>query len=262
MPELPEVEMARMIVQGTALGRRIDDIDVLDRKMFVKGTEEEMRRSFLGSEVTGTFRHGKNLLIGIGDRWLYVHLGMSGSLHMVGPGEGTPHQRLRLGMGGSVLVLDDPRRFGRFGLYRRPEDLVSEKGLGPDALRITDRELAERMEGRRGAIKPLLLDQSILAGVGNLYADECLFQEGLHPATGVRVMTGAELTGLGRRVRKVLETSIAAGTDFAKLPDGSLLRRREEGAPCPRCGRELASMRLGGRTTVLCPACQPFRADW
>ncbi len=261
MPELPEVEMTRLFIDNRVKGRCVVSLDVKDGKMLTNGTESAMRKAFTGMTVCDAHRHGKNLLVRIGDDHLYVHLGMSGSLHLLGDGEHTSHERLSLVLDDGALVLDDPRRFGRFGLYHRIEDLLTEKDLGPDALTVSEKVFVSRLQGRRGSIKPLLLDQSVVAGVGNLYADEALFQERLHPSTKIGTLSGKDLAGLGKRVRKVLETSISVRTDFTELPEGFLLRDRAEGAPCPRCGTELVAIRVGGRTAVLCPACQSQRTE-
>lgn len=256
MPELPEVEMARRFVEENLMGHPVTCLEVLDEKMLVCGCERAMRDAFLGMAVGRPHRHGKHLLVRIGEDYLYIHLGMSGSLHLLGSGESTKHTRFRMCLDMGDLVLDDPRRFGRFGVYHRIGDLIDERGLGPDALTVPDRVFASRMTGRRGSIKPLLLDQGVISGVGNLYADEALFQEGIHPATRADKISGEDLTRLAERVRKILETSIGVGTDFSSLPEGYLLRDRREGAPCPRCATGLVAIRLGGRTTVMCPSCQ------
>jgi formamidopyrimidine-DNA glycosylase len=261
MPELPEVEMARRFFEERLKGRRVASLEVKDGKMLTGGSERSMKEAFVGNSVDNAYRHGKNLLVRIGDEHLYIHLGMSGSLHLVNDDEHTSHERLRLGLDEGALVLDDPRRFGRFGLYHRIEDLLIEKDLGPDALTVANKVFTSRLEGRRGSIKPLLLDQSIIAGVGNLYADEALFQELLHPATRVDTVTRTELIGLGKCIRKVLETSISVRTDFSQFPEGFLLRDRRDGAPCPRCSTNLMATRIGGRTTVLCPECQSRRTE-
>lgn len=248
--------MARRLVEENLRGHPVTSLEVLDGKMLACGSESVMRDAFLGRTVGLAHRHGKHLLINIGENYLFIHLGMSGSLHLLGRGESTSHARFRLGLKYGDLVLDDPRRFGRFGLYRRVDDLVREKGLGPDALTVPDRVFVSRMTGRRGSMKPLLLDQTIVAGVGNLYADEALFQERMHPATKAVDLSEKDLAKLAERIRKVLETSVSVGTEFSALPEGYLLRDRREGAPCPRCAAAMVAIRIGGRTTVLCPSCQ------
>lgn len=251
--------MARMFLEENLKGRRIVSLDVLDTKMLASGSEINMREAFVGRTADGVRRHGKHLLIKIGDDHLYMHLGMSGSLHILERDERSPHQRFRLGLDGETLVLEDPRRFGRLGIYHRMEDLLNERGLGPDALTVSDRVFVSLMANRSGSIKPLLLDQRVVAGVGNLYADEVLFQERLHPATKVNALSREEMAGLGRSIRMVLKTSIGVRTDLSRLPEGYLLRDRRVGAPCPRCGGALSSLQIGGRRAVFCQVCQSRR---
>lgn len=248
--------MARRFVDLHSLGGRVWGVKVLDQKMLDPKTDDLSDR-FVGRTVQGTARHGKNLFIDLGTGYIHIHLGMSGSLHFLkGQEERTGHERLRITLDRGALVLDDPRRFGRFGHVRDVPGFVAEKGLGPDALSITDDEFVARIGNRRGAIKPLLLDQGILAGVGNLYADEVLFQEKVHPRAIANELSARKLVKLRGRIGSVLNTSISVGTDFSRLPSGYLLRQREVGGPCPVCVDVLISAQVGGRTSVLCPSCQ------
>jgi formamidopyrimidine-DNA glycosylase len=157
---------------------------------------------------------------------------------------------------GRSLVYDDQRMFGSIGLAKSVHDFVEEHRLGPDALGITPQEFASRAGGSSRAIKGVLLDQHVLAGVGNLYADESLFQAKLHPLAPADGLSPASLRKLGRCIPMVLSASIAAGTDFGLLPDGFLLRAREEGARCPRGNGRLERIQAGGRSSYLCPRCQ------
>ncbi|HNU36089.1 MAG TPA: DNA-formamidopyrimidine glycosylase family protein [Methanomassiliicoccales archaeon] len=262
MPELPEVEMARKLVNGSMLHLRVLATEVLDPGMLQEVAPEAVVRVLQDKEVVGTARHGKNLFICFRDGALHIHLGMSGSISYEDDADRhSPHERLRLVMDRGVMILDDPRRFGRIGWVPSVGHLVSNKGLGPDALSVSDEEFVSRLVGRKSSIKPTLLDQSVVAGVGNLYADETLFQERLHSATRTDSLSTREKAALGMRIREVLETSISVRTDFSLLPDGYLLRDRRERAPCPRCEAELEVIRIGGRTTVFCPACQSLRAE-
>ena len=255
MPELPEVETVRRYVEGRALGQRVMAVEVLDDRM-LQGPRDLADRS-VGREIKGTARHGKNLFLDLGHGLLHIHLGMSGDLRYLEELEASiPHQRLRLRLERGSLVLDDPRRFGRFGWVPSVSDLVTSAGLGPDALSVSGEEFVARIKGRRGAIKPLLLDQHLLAGVGNLYADEVLFQERLPPTIPARCLSQEDLEGLGCSVRRVLGASIEVGTDLERLPSGYLLRQRVSGGPCPRCGAILLARKVGGRTTIFCPECQ------
>ncbi|MCG7843965.1 MAG: hypothetical protein MIO90_00870 [Methanomassiliicoccales archaeon] len=259
MPELPEVEMAKRFVEGRALGRTLVRLEVLDRRMLGGGTEDDMH-DLEGQRLQTVERHGKNLFLNFGKGVLHVHLGMSGSvLFCKDRYHHSSHERLRLNLDRGVLLLDDPRRFGRFGWAPSMADFVAMKGLGPDALTITEREFVERLTRKKSAIKAVLLDQHVLAGLGNLYVDEVLFQMGICPRTPASVVPQEVLEGLWRAVGDVLDASLKAETDFQNLPRGYLLRQREKGGMCPRCGHALSSTMVGGRTTIFCPNCQKER---
>lgn len=249
--------MARRFVQRNLLNSKVVQVEVLDPRMLQEIAPEILESKLQYKEVLGTGRHGKNLLLCFEDGALHIHLGMSGNISFSDDVDlHSAHERLRLSMDHGVVILDDPRRFGRFGWVRDMEQLISKKRLGPDALSVSEEEFVRKLEGRKGALKPTLLDQSVIAGLGNLYVDEVLFQELLHPATNTNKLCRNDMADLGKRIRKVLEASISVRTDFADLPCGYLLRDRREGAPCPRCGKGLESMRIGGRTTIVCPSCQ------
>jgi formamidopyrimidine-DNA glycosylase len=255
VPELPEVEAARRYLHERAIDHRIEDVIVLDPKMLI-GDRDEFVSKVLRRKVVGTGRHGKHLFLMLDRGALRIHLGMSGSVHLVEDDESTPHQRLRLELDRSSIILDDPRRFGRFQYVDGISPFVKERGLGPDALSISEGEFVSRAGGRKEAIKSVLLDQSILAGVGNLYADEVLFQERVVPSNSTASLSDDDLAGICRRVGEVLSASIAAESDFSSLPTGYLLKDRRKDGRCPRCGQGLWTTVVGGRTTIFCPSCQ------
>ncbi|MDD1771391.1 MAG: hypothetical protein LUQ09_00560 [Methanomassiliicoccales archaeon] len=255
VPELPEVEAARRYLHERTLGRRIEGVIVLDPKM-LEGDRDEFVSKILRRKVIGTGRHGKHLFLLLDRGALRIHLGMSGSVHLIGDDESTSHQRLRLRLDRGSIVLNDPRRFGRFQYVDGILPFVKERGLGPDALSISEDDLVSGAGGRKKAIKSVLLDQSILAGVGNLYADEVLFQERISPWTSTASLDDDDLSGICRRIGEVLNASIAAEGDLSSLPKGYLLKDRRRDGRCPRCGQELRTMVVGGRTTIFCPSCQ------
>lgn len=257
MPELPEVETARRYLDANVVRSRVVRAEVLDPKMLDHCNPPDLIGNIEGRCVLNTERHGKNLFLCFDNGVLHIHLGMSGSvLFDEDVHRHSSHERLRLDLDRGVLILDDPRRFGRFGWFPNMADFVARKGLGPDALAIANREFVERMKARKGAIKAVLLDQHVVAGLGNLYVDEVLFQGKIHPRTPASAVSELDLARLWELVREVLEASIGARTDFEKLPPGYLLRHREREGNCPRCGHELASTVVGGRTTIFCPECQ------
>lgn len=219
-------------------------------------------------------RHGKQLaLIGDAGRVLVVQLGMTGRLvwrSAAGRHSGpTPHEHVRWRFeGGGTVAFIDPRRFG--GLTPLPAaDALRERwrALGPDALGIGPPALARGLHGSRRAVKAALLDQRVLAGVGNIYADEALFQAGIHPSRQAGSLRHEEIPRLAAAIRSVLRRAVRAGgstvRDYVNADGAAGEFSRSHavygrgGAPCRRCGETLAVLRLAQRATVACPVCQP-----
>jgi formamidopyrimidine-DNA glycosylase len=260
MPELPEVETARRYVDSHAVRSRVVRAEVLDPRMLDPGNPTDLNGLLMDRHILGTDRHRKNLFLCFENGALHIHLGMNGSVHFDEDTDShSAHERLRLHLDRGVLLLDDSRRFGRFGWFPSTAYFVAEKGLGPDALTISRKEFVDRVKIRKGAIKAVLLDQRVLAGLGNLYVDEVLFQGRIGPRTPASSVSSDDLESLWTIVGEVLNASIKSGTDFDRLPSGYLLRQRERDGTCPRCGHQLSTAVVGGRTTIFCQLCQKER---
>ncbi len=288
MPELPEVETTRRKLEPSLVGREIAAVQTTGPSHFFLTPPRTLARRLPGRTVLALDRHGKYLLAGLDDGTrLLLHLGMTGQLLVGGccsPRlitaaarlEGVPeggfepdrhtHLQLRFTDGGPPVLFRDIRRFGKVKLLAHGKSDARLDRLGPDALGATGELLREATRGRRSAIKCLLLDQSILAGVGNIYADEALFRAGIRPARQGGRLTLAECDALAAAVRAVLERGIETGgtsiDDFV-APDGSdggyQDERRvyaREGEPCLACSATVRRLVLGGRSAHYCPACQ------
>ena len=238
MPELPEVESYARTFARHALYRTIARVRVLDAR--VLAVRESALRALKGRHFTRVRRHGKHLFGQAGDVWLRLHFGMSGDLT-------TEKERFARVIfefdDGTLLAFDDMRLFGVVDLVRDPDEFIRERDLGPDPLTIGLREFRARIAGRRGAIKPLLLSQTAVAGVGNLYADETLFRSGIDPRRGADRLSDDEVKLLFTTLRRVLQEAI---------DNRRRLFERSEGDPCPRCGGTLRRAVVGGRTTYFC----------
>lgn len=276
MPELPEVETVRRTLAQSLIGRVVAAVDVR-RADFVEGDSAPV----LGSRIDRLDRRGKELAIiatptarDASDQLaVLVHLGMSGRVlwHRGGssppPPERHDHVVWTLDDGARV-VFNDPRRFGGLWILRDLDQLHSHRWsrLGPDALTIEGDDLHQRLARTRRAVKPALLDQRVLAGVGNIYADESLWHARIAPRTRSDRLTPDQCRALADAVRHVLAQAVTAGgstlRDFADAMGRAGAYRSSHavygrgGEPCTRCGRTLRQAVLAQRTTVWCDGCQ------
>lgn len=265
MPELPEVETYRKRLEAHLLGRRITAVRVLDVGVLAGVSRSRLQRELRGARVLDLQRHGKVVFVraerpGRPAAFVVLRFGMTGGIAAAAPDAPLPaYARVVFELeDGSSVVFEDQRKFGRIDVVENPVAWMGERRIGPDALAAGVREFVAAVRRHsRIPIKPLLLDQRLLAGVGNLYADEALFRAGIHPARRASDLEEASLRALHGAVRHVLDRVVRTNAEWERLPRGWLLRSREAGSPCPRCRRELAALRLGGRTAVFCPSCQP-----
>lgn len=263
MPELPDVENYRRFLQRHALHKRIDGVKVESAKILKDVSAPKLARALKGREFESTRRHGKHLLASLdGGGWLAFHFGMTGRFERFRDGEEDPkHDRLRLDFaGGEHLAFINRRLLGRVELADDADDFVRGRSLGPDALSLDERGFAERLSAKRRAVKSALMDQSVLAGIGNVYSDEILYHAGLHPKTSTGDLDRRTLKRLHRTMRRVLETAVEKGAGSEdverRVPRSWLLPRRRDGADCPRCGGRIEALKMQGRTAYLCPRCQ------
>ncbi|MCF8049485.1 MAG: hypothetical protein K9L19_18195 [Desulfarculaceae bacterium] len=260
MPELPDVEISRRYLQSTSLHKAIKDVEVHASKELKGITGKSLSKDLRGRKISCALRHGKHLLAGLDDgRWLTMHFGMTGFLRYHRRHEERPeHTRLRLGLSnGFNLSYDCARRLGRLGLVKNKQRFLVAMRLGPDALQLGRDNFIALLTGRRGQIKSALMDQSLLAGVGNVYSDEILFQAKLHPRLPVKRLGREQLADLHRVLKHVLATAIGRGADPRRLPRRWLTPRRGREASCPGCGGQLKNINAAGRSSWYCPACQP-----
>ncbi|MBI0582599.1 MAG: hypothetical protein ISF22_00070 [Methanomassiliicoccus sp.] len=261
MPELPEVETFKRYIEARSLLRSIAEVEVRNPTVLGPMEPEELRRRVGGAMFLSARRHGKQLFLELSSGgWLTWHFGMTGEPVLFSNGDVPRFPRVLFRFADETLAFDDPRMLGRIGWTPTVEEFVRRKRLGPDALAITSKEFVDRFGRARGALKPALMDQHRMAGMGNIYSDEVLFQSRLDPRTGADSLDRGELEAVHRVMRRVLRMSIARGTDFSRFPRTYLLHHRRKGASCPGCGGTTETVTLGGRTTYYCPACQRPRA--
>jgi len=273
MPELPEVETIRLALEPHVVGRRFEHVEIHDRRLVRPFEPTAVATSLEGERVAALGRRGKYLVVRFeSGRVLLIHLRMTGSLRHAPAGslDDDPYRRAVVKLDdGSDVAYRDVRRFGTWHLLE-PEEVDPYFGqrLGREPLErtFTARRLAERLEGRRAPIKPALLDQRTVAGLGNIYVDEALWRAEIHPLRPAGTLDAGEVARLTRGIRQALRAGIArqgASLRDYSTPDGRRGRMQErfrvygrDGEPCPRCGTPIDKIRVGGRGTWYCPNCQ------
>ncbi len=282
MPELPEVEAIRRRVEPVLVGGRVIRVEVARRDV-VRDPEGHRRGRFepallgLGGVIDSVDRRGKQLVVGFTpEGGLVIRLGMSGRLDLVEASGRRPRPAHRhvvwtveTETGRHRLEFIDPRRFGGVHLARDREDLRTRLlgSLGPEATHVTGPVLHARLTSTSRAVKVALLDQSVVAGVGNIYADESLHAAGIHPECPGRSLDPMASDRLAAALRRIMARAIDRGGSTIRdhrLPDGSAGDFASElavygrgGESCPACGTTLAETRLAMRGTTWCPTCQP-----
>ena len=273
MPELPEVETIVRALRhggrgGTAIvGARVQTAQVLWPRTVAAPAPEAFERRWAGRQIRRVTRRGKFVHLHLDQGWhALVHLRMSGDIVVVPPTAAWPrHVRLALHFtDGRALLFDDPRKFGRWWLTREPERVLGHLGPEPLDPAFTPQVLARQLQGRRARLKTLLLDQRVLAGVGNIYADEALHRAGLHPLRRAHTLTPAEIEALWRGLRAVLREGIARnGASIDWMYRGGAFQNHfrvygRHGQVCYTCGTPIERIRVAQRSTHFCPRCQPL----
>jgi formamidopyrimidine-DNA glycosylase len=254
VPELPDVEGFRRYLAAHAAGRRITRIEAPDREIIRNRSPQALGRAVRGRRFGDPGRHGKWLIAPVGDGELLLHFGMTGQLRWASDAAGRHrHDRLIFVCDHGELRYNNMRRFGGVWLARDHAERDDVTGpLGPDAAGLGRDEFERLLAGRRGAIKPALMDQRLIAGIGNLLSDEILWRAGVHPATPVAKLGRARR----RRVYEALHAAVTESIPYGRIPRGPrwLTRVRDDrGAACPRCGARLRHATIAGRTACWCP---------
>ncbi len=265
MPELPDVEWFKRVLARHGLGKPIERVVVGDARILGKLSARTFAARLQGARLVAARRHGKHLMAKI-DRggWLTLHFGLTGGLQFVrASGEEPAFTRVRLDFAGDGgLAYTNKRMIGRVGLVEDAADFVAAEKLGPDALdpRFDFAAFDAAVSGSKRDVKAVLMDQEIIAGIGNIYSDDILFQARIDPAARMDRLAPGQRKRLFLKARAVLKTAIAHGAGserFAeRMPKGSLLPERRKGGSCPRCRSPLKISKLGGRTAYCCPRCQ------
>jgi len=270
MPELPEVETIKNELLPHVVGRSISGITLFWDGIVHQPSVEQFRSHLLGQKITGLTRRGKYLILSLtSDEVLIIHLKMSGSL-LLKPASAEPDKFVR-----AILYLDgetglhfrDPRKFGAMWLVEDKNEVVNKLGPEPLESSFTPQVLAQRLDNRTAPIKALLCDQTFIAGIGNMYADEALFTARIHPLRLGRSLSRDEVKRLHNAIQQVLWAAIGnkgASTNTYFRPSGELGTAHFQfkvahcgGKPCPVCSTPIQRIPIRNRGTYFCPRCQP-----
>lgn len=267
MPELPEVETIKNGLVPRLVGRIFTGVKIYDIRPVQDIKPDEFCSRLIGLEVKALERRGKYLIIRLNrDENLIIHLRMTGAL-LWDPCEEEQFKRVEFFMdNGGCLVYSDVRRFGTIYITSHPEEIVGKLGIEPLDSGFTPDLLAKLLKKHISPVKPVLLNQELIAGIGNMYADEALFASGIHPQQPASSLKRPEIKLLHRAIIDVLEKGIrnkGASIRNYRCADGESGHAHEEfavahkeGSPCPSCGRPVKRIVVGQRGTYYCPHCQ------
>jgi formamidopyrimidine-DNA glycosylase len=271
MPELPEVETIVRRLRSSLIGQKIRSVQVLNPGI-LRCSPKVFVPALTGAIIREIRRKGKFILIDLTPDWtLIIHLKMTGQV-LIEPGSTFPDRHTHVVFHfisfNFQMRYRDIRRFGFFDLFQGNQtgSNIYLSRLGPDPFEITPNQFVKIVLSRKKSIKSLLLDQSLISGLGNIYVDESLFQAKIHPLTKADTLSPARIKNLHRSIKKILTQAISMQGSTLKdyrRPDGTSGSFQNyhqvygrTGSPCPNCGRQIAKIRVAGRGTHYCPGCQ------
>lgn len=267
MPELPEVETIARKLEPELIGKTIKDTDLRWSRTLAAPSPKKFREQIRGQKITGVSRRAKFFILSLSTFHLLIHLRMSGDLYIrnstIKPDK---HDRLVLKLSGNKsLVFNDTRKFGRVWLTSNPEETLGNLGPEPLGREFTPQWLYKSLQKKRRQLKPLLLDQAFLAGLGNIYTDEALHLAKLHPLKRSDSVTQEQAEALHEAIRKILREGIRRnGASIDWVYRGGKFQNYfrvygREGEPCQVCGTQIEHITVGQRGTHFCPNCQALK---
>jgi len=265
MPELPEVETIRRELEKAVLGKKIIEVCVHHPLVIRQPAVEKFKKGLSGATIKNILRKAKVLILELSNgKSLVIHLKMTGQL--VYPGGGKASRASFYFSDGKILDFNDRRLFGELRLLDDWHNLPFIKGLGPEPFEISNAEFKEMLDSKKTKIKPLLMDQTFISGIGNLYAAEALFRAKINPQRRANSLTGKEKEALFKEIKDTLAqaiehkgSSIDQYVQLSGQPGGFVKYHKvygRQGKPCFICKTPIKRISLGGRGTYFCPRCQ------
>lgn len=261
MPELPEVLHFKHYIESTSLNQTIAETEILNSQVIPNTSSGDFKKYLEGQKFLSVTNHGKYLFLhSSGDRDLVMHFGMTGHPVYYKDKDKKPDYPRAIFhfKNGYNLVFNCARMLGELELIEEKEGFIQKKELGPDVYPddFDYDSFSGLMENRRGMIKSSLMDQKLMAGIGNECSDEILFQARIHPKTEVKDLSESELKSIYEKMEMVVKTKLDCMDHDRELPDSFILKNRDEGADCPNCDGTIEKITVGGRSGYYCPQCQ------
>jgi formamidopyrimidine-DNA glycosylase len=274
LPELPEVQTTINELKPFVIGKRIEKVDVIANKTIAEPSVDGFRKGLAGRKIAALNRRGKHLIFEMDNgMFLIVHLRMTGSL-ILKPAFAEPEKFIRVVISlnsGTAIHFRDVRRFGRMWLVKDKDTVIGKLGPEPLTPEFTPEVLGQILDNRKADIKSLLLDQTLIAGIGNMYADEALYYARIHPLRAANSLNRKETQQLHIAIQKVLNQGIrhkGASTETYIRPEGSkgeahleFRVAHQKGKECPVCGGPVERIVVHQRGTFFCPKCQKLRKE-
>ncbi|GHA43706.1 formamidopyrimidine-DNA glycosylase [Salinimicrobium marinum] len=257
MPELPEIALSKKYIDSTSLHDKIVKVE-FPQKSLLHNPEKDFHNALMGKKFRETRQLGKYLFLKIEEgSWLVFHFGMTGKLEYYSNQEAPKYTHMIISFDNDYhLAFVCRRKLGKIYLAAGVEEFREEKSFGKDALDLTREEFVELLQQKKGSIKGAITDQHVISGIGNVYADEILYQCEIHPKTKTEKLSEKERETLYRETQTVLKTAINNEGRRSQLPENYLTPHRKEGADCPKCSGKVEMIKVSGRSTYFCPDCQ------
>lgn len=257
MPELPELALYKKYVDGTSLHKKIVNVAFPDNSL-LQASESSFKKALKGKEFEETKRLGKYLFLKIEKKsWLVFHFGMTGNLEYYKNRKDPKFSKMIIGFDNDYkLAFTCPRKLGKIYLADGVEEFKTEHSLGEDAMVLKWKDFEKLASDKKGSVKGFLTNQEEIAGIGNVYADEILFQARIHPKAKVQDLSDKQKKKIFEEIGKVLKTVIKNDGARSELPSNYLTPHRKEGEKCPDCLGKIEKIKVSGRSTYFCPECQ------
>ena len=257
MPELPEVETFKNYFDTTSLNQKITNVVIRDNRV-LNIQESTFRKSLISNVFHSTLRHGKYLFVKLTIGCIVFHFGMSGDLKYFNDiNEEPTHGRILFEfVNGNFLSYISTRMFGRVYITDDVEEFVKERKMGPDAYLMNFGEFRDALHRRTAIAKSALMNQSIIAGIGNIYSDEILFQAKIHPKTRINELPESKLKDIFESIKRVLKVGIEKRGILDTYPDDFIIPHRKQDDLCPHCNGIIQRFVVSQRHGFFCPKCQ------